>query len=131
MANSNAVAARFNVSPSFLAECAERTDAEAEAIWNHEAFYLAQLCHSLILICSPKIIIIGGGLGKNEKLFTSIRSYCLKLLNGYIQAPELENMESMEKYILTSKFNSRDSNTTSGAVGALCLALDVISKEEK
>lgn len=48
-------------------------------------------------------------------------------MNGYIQAPEVESLESLQKYIIPSKFNSYGSITTSGAVGALCLAEDVFS----
>jgi hypothetical protein len=53
-------------------------------IWDTAAWYLAQLCTTLILTVSPHRIVLGGGVMKRHVLFPLIRNYTLKLLNGYI-----------------------------------------------
>ena len=52
-----------------------------------EADYLAQMCVNLILIVSPKRIILGGGVMQRQSLFPLIRSRTRELLNGYVQSP--------------------------------------------
>ena len=61
-----------------------------------EADYLAQMCVNLILIVSPKRIILGGGVMQRQSLFPLIRSRTRELLNGYVQSPAvLEHMDQL------------------------------------
>ena len=53
------------------------------------AYYLAQLCSTLVLIASPQQIILGGGVMNRASLYPKIRSYLKNILNGYISSPSL------------------------------------------
>ncbi len=54
-----------------------------------EANYLAQMCVNLIMIISPEKIVLGGGVMGREFLLDRIRKETVRLLGGYIQAPEI------------------------------------------
>ncbi len=62
-------------------------------VWDLEAYYIAQALANYILILSPEMIILGGGVMHQEQLFSLIRNYVKDILNGYIRTKELEDME--------------------------------------
>ena len=62
-------------------------------VWDLEADYIAQALMGYILILSPEMIILGGGVMHQEQLFPLIRTKVKEMLGGYIQAKELEDME--------------------------------------
>lgn len=69
-------------------------------IWDTCAYYLAQLCVSLILISSVEHISIGGGVLNRSILYPKIRVYVLQILNEYIeneslQIPNIDNFISL------------------------------------
>ncbi|MBQ1931775.1 MAG: ROK family protein, partial [Lachnospiraceae bacterium] len=66
-------------------------------VWEMESHYIAQAMVNLILIMSPRVIILGGGVMKNEALFPMIRKRVKKILNGYLNTDE---MEDLDKYIV-------------------------------
>ena len=43
---------------------------------------------------SPRRIVLGGGVMHQKQLFDIVRKKTLEYLGGYIQAPELEDMDS-------------------------------------
>lgn len=51
--------------------------------WAIQADYLAQLSMTLLLTTSPRRIVLGGGVMKQERLFPLIRARTAQLLNGY------------------------------------------------
>ena len=53
------------------------------------AGYLAQMCVNLITTVSPEKIIIGGGVLQRAYLMDRVRRETVRLLNGYIQMPEI------------------------------------------
>ncbi len=61
--------------------------------WEYTAYYMAQTVVNLILTVSPQKIILGGGVMKQEHLYPMIRKNVKEVLNGYVQAKELENLE--------------------------------------
>ena len=63
------------------------------AVWDLEAYYIAQALANYILILSPEMIILGGGVMHQEQLFLLIRSYVKEMLNGYIKTEELNDLE--------------------------------------
>lgn len=67
--------------------------ADREEVWELEADYIAQALTGYILTLSPELIILGGGVMHQEQLFPLIRTKVTEMLNGYIQAKELEDME--------------------------------------
>jgi fructokinase len=68
-------------------------------VWELESAYLAEGIANYILCYSPKKIILGGGVMKQQQLFPLIRSKTLDLLGNYIAMPELQDMDS---YIVSS-----------------------------
>eukprot|EP00455_Lapot_gusevi_P018088 TRINITY_DN197_c0_g1_i5.p1 TRINITY_DN197_c0_g1~~TRINITY_DN197_c0_g1_i5.p1 ORF type:complete len:298 (-),score=82.42 TRINITY_DN197_c0_g1_i5:219-1112(-) len=111
LANARALADRAGIPPSEL-----RNLPDDHPVWNMQAFYLAQLCSSLILLLSPEVIVIGGGvLKRGHILFPAIHRHTLDILNGYVAVPRVT--EGIATLIVPSKFFP---NT--GVVGALELA---------
>ena len=54
-------------------------------VWEHCAYYIAQLCATMVMISSPEVICIGGGVLNRASLYPRIRELTLSILNGYIQ----------------------------------------------
>ncbi|MDI3089711.1 ROK family protein [Priestia megaterium] len=83
-------------------------------VWEMESYYLAQALVHYILILSPKKIILGGGVMKQKQLFPLIYRDVKKLLNKYIEIPQLS--DEIEKYIVPAGLGD-----LSGITGALLL----------
>jgi fructokinase len=60
-------------------ELASRND-----VWELEAYYLAQAIVNYTLVLSPERVILGGGVMKQENLYSLIRGKVQGLVNGYI-----------------------------------------------
>jgi fructokinase len=84
-------------------------------VWELEAYYLAQALVNYILVLSPKKLIIGGGVMKQEQLFPLIRENVLKMLNGYIQHENI--LKKIDEYIVPPALGD-----DAGLCGALALA---------
>lgn len=72
-----------------------------DVLWDLCAFYIAQLCMTLVLIASPELIIIGGGVLNRTSLYDRIRTHTLSLLAGYIRS-DLLQPERISEYIRPS-----------------------------
>lgn len=64
------------------------------AVWELEAYYLAQALADYILILAPEKIILGGGVMKQRQLFPLVRAEVARRINGYLAAAELEHLET-------------------------------------
>ncbi|MGG5342932.1 ROK family protein [Enterococcus sp. AZ192] len=58
------------------------------AVWELEAFYLAQALMNYTLILSPEKIILGGGVMKQTHLLEKIRQSLEEQLGGYVSLPD-------------------------------------------
>jgi len=83
--------------------------------WALEAHYLALGVVNLILVLSPKRIIMGGGVMEQPSLLPLIRQKVRRLLNGYVRAPEV--LERIEEYIVPPALGRQ-----AGVLGAIALA---------
>jgi fructokinase len=83
--------------------------------WALEAHYLALGLANFVCTLSPRRIVMGGGVMQQTHLFVLIRAELLKLLNGYIQAPEI--LERVDEFVVPPRLGSR-----AGVLGALVLA---------
>lgn len=83
-------------------------------VWEMESHYIAQAMVNLILVMSPRIIILGGGVMKQELLFPMIRERVKKILNEYLNTSE---MTDMEHYIVPASLNGNQ-----GVLGCIELA---------
>ena len=90
-------------------------------VWDLEAYYIAQAIVNYILILSPQMIILGGGVMHQEQLFPKIRSYVKKMMNGYIKTKE---MADLDHYIVPASLHDDQ-----GIMGALELGRRALMKE--
>lgn len=87
----------------------------AHEAWALEAHYLALGVTSIMMILSPQLVVMGGGVMEQEHIFPLIHREVKSLLNGYIQSPTV--LEGMDNYIVPPALGGR-----SGALGAIALA---------
>ena len=59
-------------------------------VWEMEAFYLSQGVSQIALLCSPDIIILGGGVMHQASLFPMVRERVKDQMHGYVHAPILD-----------------------------------------
>jgi fructokinase len=78
------------------------------------ADYLGQLCASISLICSPRRLILGGGVMMRGDLFPLIRERTAARLAGYIAHPAMA--DGLEEYIVPPGLGA-----AAGITGALLL----------
>lgn len=88
---------------------------EDHPAWALEAYYLAQMCMTAILVFSPEKIILGGGVMQQKHLFGPIREKVQEMLGGYVQHRAI--VEAIDAYIVPPGLD-----TNSGVTGALLLA---------
>jgi fructokinase len=84
-------------------------------IWDIEADYIGQAISNLILILSPKIIILGGGVMHRSFLFNKIRKNVQEILNQYVQ--HIDIIENIDHYIVPPLLGNN-----AGVLGAIALA---------
>ncbi|MBN1314109.1 MAG: ROK family protein, partial [Anaerolineales bacterium] len=84
--------------------------------WEIEARYLAEGVANVVLVLSPELVILGGGVMKRRFLFPMIHKNVLQLLNNYIQKPEI--LVKIDEYITPAKLNGH-----AGLLGAIALAI--------
>jgi fructokinase len=87
--------------------------------WEEVAECLAYGMSNVITTLSPKRIILGGGVMKHPALLQLTRSNVVRLLNGYIQVPE---MHTMEHYIVPPGLGDH-----SGICGAIVLGQEALA----
>ena len=92
--------------------------------WALEAKYLALGIVNIITVLSPQRIIMGGGVMDQAHLFPAIRSEVVRLLNGYIQRPQIQ--EDIDQYIVPPGLGNR-----AGVLGAIALAQDALKEAQR
>jgi fructokinase len=98
--------------------------AQDHKAWQIEAFYIAQGVTAAILMLSPKRIILGGGVMKQQHLFPLIRSNVQKNLNGYVNASEIVN--HIEDFIVAPLLGDN-----AGLCGAVALGIQALTETQK
>ena len=86
-----------------------------DPVWDLAGSYVAQLCHNLVLVASPRKILLGGGVGSHPKVLAAARRYLHAYLGGYIEA--LSEMTACEALIMAPGLGDR-----AGVLGAIALA---------
>ncbi|WP_044482406.1 ROK family protein [Paenibacillus antibioticophila] len=109
MASGPAIEKRWGVKGSELPD-----DHQA---WEMEAFYLAQALSGVILLLSPKKVILGGGVMHQKQLFPLVRKLVARNLNGYVVAPDI--LDEMDNYIVPPGLGDN-----AGLCGALALGIE-------
>jgi fructokinase len=86
--------------------------------WEFVAHDLAQLLHTMVLTTAPRRIFLGGGVMSGQAhLFERIQRELRRSLNGYVQAPELE--QDISRFIVPPGLGAM-----AGPLGALAVAAD-------
>ena len=83
--------------------------------WKLEAHYLAWGVANIMMILSPKMVVMGGGVMEQEHIFPLVRRNVKFHLNGYIQSETV--LEGLDDYIVPPALGGR-----SGVLGAIALA---------
>lgn len=109
MASGPAIEKRWGVKGSELPD-----DHQA---WEMEAYYLAQALSGVILLLSPKKVILGGGVMHQKQLFPLVRKRVARNLNGYVAAPAI--LDEMDSYIVPPGLGDN-----AGLCGALALGIE-------
>ncbi len=63
---------------------------KSDHYWEIEAYYLAQALVNYTMILRPEVLILGGGVMKQEQLFPLIRTEFKKVMNEYVTTPDLD-----------------------------------------
>jgi len=96
---------------------------EDHPAWRQEAKYISLAVINYICILSPERIILGGGVMKQKQMLPLIHKTVKKLLNNYINTPEIT--EHIEKYIVLPELGDN-----AGVLGAIALAEREYKKEK-
>lgn len=107
LASGGAVAARWQATPAELAP--------DHPAWELEAEYLALGILNLVLVASPRRVVVGGGVLEQPGLLAMIRARLPELLAGYLEAPELGSQ--VDRYLVAPELGDR-----AGVLGAIALA---------
>jgi fructokinase len=105
-----AIAARWGVRSQDLAP--------QSPAWEEVAECLAYGLSNVVVSLSPKRIILGGGVMAHPALLKLIRSNLVKMLNGYINVPE---MRAVDQYVVAPGLGEH-----SGVCGAIVLGLEAL-----
>ncbi len=87
-----------------------------DKVWDMEAYYIAQALTNIILVMSPQMIILGGGVMHQQQLFPLIRKKTKELLNDYIKTDAIADIDH---YIVPASLNDDQ-----GIMGCIKLAID-------
>lgn len=91
---------------------------DSDPFWEIEAGYIGSALSAIILILSPRRIILGGGVMQRNFLFPMIRQVVQGELKGYLQHANL--LDDIHKYIIPPELGYR-----SGILGAIALAKQI------
>lgn len=96
---------------------------ENHPAWELEAYYLSLALAHYTLMVSPKRIIIGGGVMRQNHLLPKIRNQLIKHLGGYLQNATIIN--ELENYIVKPGLEEN-----AGVLGAIAIAELALSQGE-
>ena len=94
--------------------------ADCTAVWEMEAYYMAQAICSYIMMISPERIILGGGVMHQEQMLPLVRREVHRQLRGYIQGKGLDDLDN---YIVPVSLGDNQ-----GVMGAVKLAMDAYAE---
>ena len=89
---------------------------DCTAVWEMEAYYIAQAVCSYILMISPEKIVLGGGVMHQEQMLPLVRREVHRQLKGYIQG---KGLDDLDRYIVPVSLGDNQ-----GVMGAVKLAMD-------
>lgn len=112
LASGPAMADRWGKPPEQLSE--------DHPAWDLEAHYVALALVNYLCTLSPQRIVVGGGVMRQSRLYSLIRTKVLTNLNQYIRATDIT--ESIEEFIVPPQLEQR-----AGVLGAIALGYRLLS----
>ena len=94
--------------------------ANRKEVWELEGYYLAQALMQYILILSPQMIIMGGGVMNQKAIFPYLYQYLTQMMNQYVSLPKLSD------YIVRPGLGNQ-----AGIIGSLLLANEALQNEKQ
>ncbi len=88
---------------------------DADTFWELEAEYLGVAIATYVLVLSPALVVLGGGILQRTFLLPRIREFVKESLAGYIRQPAL--MEGIQDYLVAARLGAQ-----AGVLGALAMA---------
>lgn len=61
-----------------------------DPVWDIVAYYIAQAVYNTTLMISPDVVILGGGVMKQDQLYAKIKEQYKQFPKGYVKAPPLD-----------------------------------------
>ncbi len=107
MASGPAIAERWSASPDSLPD-----DHQA---WSLEAEYLALGIWSIVVVASPELVVVGGGVMQRASLLPLVGERLRALNGGYLSTPMLA--DAVDSYLVAPELGDR-----AGVLGAIALA---------
>jgi fructokinase len=107
LASGPAIAKRWNVSPPDLPD--------EHPAWPLEADYLAHGILSIVLVASPRRVIVGGGVMDRSSLLPLVGTRLRELVAGYLDTPMLG--EDIDRYLVSPELGDE-----AGVLGAIAMA---------
>jgi fructokinase len=98
---------------------------DSHEAWPLEARYLAMGVTNLICVLSPQMVILGGSVTKRPSLLAMVQAEVTKLVNGYLDVPELD-ASPVSEYIVRSTLGP-----DSGILGALEIARQALHQHRR
>ena len=108
LASGPAIERRWGQRPEELSDCT--------AVWELEAYYIAQALCNYILMISPMRIVLGGGVMHQAQMLPLIRREVRRQLRGYLQGMGLDDLD---RYIVPVSLGDDQV-----LLGAIKLAMD-------
>jgi fructokinase len=109
LAAGGAIAQRWGVHPREL-------DDDHPA-WELEAEYVALGILAIVLVASPRRVVVGGGVMARPGLLDAVRARLVELNGGYLETPMMG--EAIDRYVVAAALGER-----AGVLGAIALAQD-------
>lgn len=111
-ASGPAIERRWGRKAGELADCA--------AVWDLEAYYIAQALCGYILTISPERIVLGGGVMRQAQMLPLVRKEVRRQMGGYLQG---KGLERLDEYIVPASLGENQ-----GVMGAIKLAMDAYAE---
>jgi fructokinase len=109
LAAGGAIGQRWGVDPRELAD--------DHPAWELEAEYVALGILAIVLVASPRRVVIGGGVMARPGLLDAVRARLVDLNAGYLETPMLG--DAIDRYVVAPALGER-----AGVLGAIALAQD-------
>ncbi|MCR4254203.1 ROK family protein [Streptococcus uberis] len=91
------------------------------AVWDIQAYYIAQAVMNATLSYRPEVVVLGGGVMSQNHMLDRVKNQFERLLNHYVEIPDIN------EYIVTPIASNNGSTT----IGNIKYAVNIANQEDK